>query len=120
MDSYCTSATSSDRGQANLWGWLRSAAWKGNYVISGVTCQQWEYTYGDKHWAGCFAGNTPVALAVASNAFKMQYYFYDFNASAPSSSIFTVPNYCSSRRGFEGLETSSVSRRASLLLTVSF
>lgn len=83
-----------------MWSWLSAAAWKGNYQIGSVTCQQWEYTYGNTHYAACFTGNTPVAFAIASGSSKLQYWFQNFKGSAPNPNIFNVPNYCISRASF--------------------
>lgn len=77
-----------------MWSWLSAAAWKGNYQIGSVTCQQWEYTYGNTHYAACFTGNTPVAFAIAAGSSKLQYWFQNFKGTAPNPNIFNVPNYC--------------------------
>lgn len=77
-----------------MWGWLSSAAWKGNYQIGGVTCQQWEYTYQSVTYAGCFATNIPMALAITNGGTKIQYYFQQFQGSTPAFSVFAVPAYC--------------------------
>lgn len=106
----CQTQSQSNTEARYIWGWLSAAAWKGNYKIGSVTCQQWEYTYGNTHYAACFTGNTPVAFAIADGNVdvKVQYWFQNFKATAPAATTFNVPTYCSSKiRASFDLETSA-------------